>query len=176
MTTLFVLFAAAVAATAVSAQSMPPGEYEVKAAFLYHFGQFVEWPSSAFEGNRAPFRICLLGDDPFGPILDDELGAKTIFGRIIHIERMRRVTASSPCQVLYIGASEGPRVTDDLAALEGSRTLTVSDVSGFTDGGGMISFILVGNKVHFIINQAAANKAGLKISSQLLNLATKVLK
>jgi len=160
--------------TVLLAQTESPTQPQVEAAFLYHFGKFVDWPPSAFEGDRAPFRICVLGEDSFGGVLDQAMAGKKVGDRPIRVERMSSVTASSPCQILYVGPSQSARLSEVLKEIQGNHTLTVSDAPEFTDAGGMVAFVLVTNKVRFLINQDAANRAGLKISSQLLNLAMKV--
>jgi hypothetical protein len=141
-------------------------EYEVKAAFLYNFGKFVEWPAPA----SGPIRLCIVGDDPFGNNLDETVRGKTISGQPIEIKRLNREDNPRGCQIAFISAAERrPRAVLDL--LQGASTLTVGESPNFAKQGGMINFVLEDNKVHFEINVDAAEQAHLKISSKLLSLA-----
>jgi YfiR/HmsC-like len=158
------------------AQTAKPAEYEVKAAYLYNFGKFVEWPSRGGAAQASSFEICLLGSDPFGPVLRATLSDEKISGKTVSVKRLQSAADAPGCRVLFIGASEEHQLMQVLAALEGSTTLTVSDMPEFLRRGGMIQFVLDGKKVRFEINLATAQRAGLTLSSELLKLAVSVRK
>jgi len=151
-------------------------EYQVKAAFLYNFAKFVEWPAEALSPTTDVVVIGVFGEDPFGAILEQTLEGKTCcHDRRLVARRFRRGKDATSAQILFIGASEDGRLADILANLDGASVLTVSDIDHFTDRGGMIGFRREANKVRFEINADAAAHAGLTISSQLLKLATRVI-
>jgi hypothetical protein len=158
----------------VSAETKPPPEYLIKAAFLFNFAKFVEWPADAFENNLSPMNLYILGTDPFGPALDP-LKDKTIKGRPIKIKRVNKVDDIESCHILFISASEKGNLKQILNALRNSYTLTVSEIEGFVQMGGVINFIILNHKVHFEINPVAAEQSRLKISSQLFKLAKIVI-
>jgi hypothetical protein len=148
-------------------------ESDVKAAFLYNFTKFVEWPSAAFADARSPLKICVLGEDPFGKtlraLMDEEVG-----GRPLSLLRLDNLSNPAACHVLFISRSEKKRLPQILAALGETPVLTVGDTPEFLEQGGIINFILEGSKVRFEINQEAAERVGIKISSKLLALARNV--
>jgi hypothetical protein len=146
-------------------------EYSLKAAFLYHFGQFVEWPEKP---STKPFVIGILGKDPFGKNID-ALETESLHGRRVEIRRLSRIEEASNCHIVYISSSEARRIPQILSQLRGQGVLTISDVSGFVKEGGMIHLLTEQNKIRFAINKKSADLAGLKISSQLLSLATNVV-
>ena len=146
-------------------------EYEVKAGFLYHVGWFVEWPASSAQDRASTLIIGVLGTNPFGGVLDDVMRGKTIRERPVVIKYYQRVEEAVSSHVLFISASEDPRLPAILAVLEGTPVLTVSDLERFTERGGMIALRLVDRRVHFDINMDATERAELKLSSQLLRLA-----
>jgi hypothetical protein len=146
-------------------------EYEVKAGFLYHVGWFVEWPATTVQASASTFIIGVLGTNPFGGVLYDVMGGKTIHERPVAIKYYQRVEEAISSHVLFISASEEPRLPAILAVLGRMSVLTVSDMERFTERGGMIALRLMDRKVHFDINMNATESAGLKLSSQLLRLA-----
>lgn len=150
----------------------PPAapEYLIKAAFLYNFTKFVEWPPEAFKDGVSPINLCILGTDPFGKALRS-ISDKTVKGRKLNIKYPTRVEEITGCHVLFIGASERENLRQIMSFLKGSAILTVSDTEKFAERGGIINFIMVENKIKFEINPDAAQQCGLKISSQLLRLA-----
>jgi hypothetical protein len=165
-----------VSATRAGAQAdvspAAPTEYEVKAAFLYNFARFVEWPP---EAQRAePFVIAVLGRDPFGAVLDETVSGKTVAGRPIQVKRASRVDDVRDAQIVFVCASENKDLPAILKALERPGVLTVGDVDGFAERGGAINFTVQSRRVRFEINPARAEQAHLKMSSQLLKLATLV--
>jgi hypothetical protein len=151
-----------------------PTEYQVKAAFLYNFARFVEWPAEPRHDPGAPFVIAILGRDPFGAVLDETVAGKTVAGRPIEVRRIPRVDEARDAQIVFISPSERPNTDAILKALVRPGVLTVGDMDGFAQRGGAINFTLQARKVRFEINPAAAEQAGLKMSSQLLKLATLV--
>ena len=145
-------------------------EYRLKAAFLLNFGKFVEWPGPA--GVSDPLTICVLGDDPFGSNLDETLAGRTVGSRPVRARRISETASARSCAILFLSRSEAYRISALAAALKGAPVLLVGERPGFARQGGMINFIETDQKIRFEINEAAAKKAGLKISSQLLKLAT----
>jgi hypothetical protein len=154
------------------AQASPPSEYQIKAAFLYNFAKFVEWPPQAFAGPRSPIIVGVLGKNVFGNDLERTIRDKTVNNHPFQFKEFHSVEEATNCQILFISASEKDRLPGILNDLRGTSVLTVSETAQFTEAGGMINFVLEDNRVHFQINDAAAKKAGLKISSKLLSLAT----
>ena len=156
-------------------QSSGPSEYEVKAAFLFHFAEFVEWPSDAFPDTGSPLTYCTIGGDSFRGALDESVKGKNIGGRSLRIQHLREKEQIDGCQVLFIGGAENKRTGEQLARIGGRPVLTVGDAENFPEDGGIIGFRLEENKVRFEINLEAAGKARLKISAKLLSLAKKVI-
>jgi hypothetical protein len=147
-----------------------PLEYQVKAAFLLNFTKFIEWPAET-AASASPVDICILGDDPFGPVLDQMVAGETLQGRKVEVVRVKRPTPSS-CQVLFIGRME--KDVDSLLSMLRPGVLTVGDRPNFLRDGGIIEFTVESHRVKFDINQSAAAKARLQISSKLLNIARSV--
>lgn len=161
----------ALAVIPASVMAQPPSrEYQIKAVFLFNFLQFVEWPDSAFPDKTAPIRIGLLGDDRFGSAVEEAVRDETIRDRPLVVTRSRRVEDLMDCHLIFISESEERRLDWILSQLEPRPVLTVSDVSGFARRGGVIAFYPEGKKVRFEININTAQRVGLKMSSQLLNL------
>lgn len=149
-------------------------EYEIKAAFLYNFVQFVRWPGAAFPDSRAPFCIGVLGNDPFGSALDDTLRGQSINGHRLMVVRGRNPEDLKQCQVVFVCRSEADHAAEIISEFSGRPVLTVSDVNGFATMGGDIDFYLANDKVRFEINAQSARHHGLEISSQLLELGKMV--
>lgn len=146
-------------------------EYQLKAAFLFNFVKFTEWPPAAFSNATAPLVIGVLGDDPFGRTLDDLVNGEIINGRAIEIKRFPGGDDPNACHVLFISRSEKDRLSRLLEELKQKPVLTVSDLDQFCQQGGMINLALsAGNTVKPEINPDAARSAGVQISSKLLNL------
>jgi hypothetical protein len=146
-------------------------EYQVKAAYLFNFLKFVEWPDDAFSDPLAPFVIGIAGDDPFGESLPQVIIGKTVQGRDLVIRRYRAGEPMRGCHILFIDVSEKKRLPQLLAGLKGSSVLVVSDMAGFLNEGGMIQFVSENSRVRFAINVEATGRANLKVSSKLLSLA-----
>ncbi len=153
-----------------------PSEYRVKAAYLYGFGRFVDWPTTAPAAAGKAFVVCVLGDDPFGRLLDDVASDAVMKDKPVAIRRISRVEESGSCHTLFIGASEDARLGRILDALGERPVLTVSDAPGFARRGGMIGFFLDDNRVRFTVNLAATQEAGLRMNSELLRVAADVFK
>jgi hypothetical protein len=161
----------AVVTVTLSAQIAPPAEYRIKAAFLFNFMQFVQWPPTAFADDRAPLVICVVGSDPFGEVLDQTLEGESIANRSIVARRPSDAESLDSCQLLFVSRSEQPRLDRLLRSVSRSApVLTVSDIDGFVASGGTIGFFLERNHVRFEINPSQARRHGLKLSSQLLDL------
>jgi YfiR/HmsC-like len=154
-------------------QAPKASEFQVKAAYLFNFGRFVQWPDP---GTTETFEICVLGSDPFGSALDSTLAGGTIAGKNVTAKRIARPQDVNSCRVLYISSSEEGRLKEDLQVLDKVRVLTVSDIPGFSDRGGMIGFVSEGNRVRFDVNLDSTAGAGLTLSSELLKVATNVKK
>ncbi len=155
------------------AQEGQPSEYQVKAAFVYHFAQLISWPPSAFEQPKSPMMIGILGDNPFGDALEVSVRGKAINGHPVMVRMVRSLAeATNTCHVLFISSSEKRRLSEIFAGLRGSTVLTVGETDRFTEAGGMVNFVREGTKIRFQINDSAAKKAGLKVSSKLLALAS----
>lgn len=149
-------------------------EYQVKAAFLYNFAKFVEWPADAFEGAGGAVILCVMGDDPFGDSLGNVVRGESLNGRRLAVHRTRDLSDLHACHVVFVPRSERSRQERILDALRHRGVLTVGESDGFLTGGGMIRFVLEQNKVRFDINLEAAEESGLKLSSRLLRLARTV--
>lgn len=148
-------------------------EYTVKAAYLSKFGAFVDWPPNAFASPNAPIVICVVGEDPFGPVLDQTVGGQKIGPRGLEVRRMERVERGSGCQILYLGLSRRQSTAEALKTVQGAPVLTVTD--GRRSGPpGIIDFTVTGNHVRFSVDPDAAAQCGLTISSKLLSVAVAV--
>lgn len=159
----------------LSAQASAPNEYAVKAAFLFHFAQFVEWPEGAFQNANSPVVYCTIGDDPFQGALDESLKGKTIEARALQVRHLKDGRDAQGCHVVFIGKTDKRRVTDELTSLGNSPVLTVGETEQFLRDNGMIAFCMEENKIRFNINLGAAERVNLKISSRLLTLAKTVI-
>jgi hypothetical protein len=159
------------AVSGVHAQEVQPSEYQLKAAFLFNFAKFVEWPEEAFSEPKAPIIIGVLGENPFGEQLEQTVRGKTINGRPFTVKELRSLPEARNCHILFISTSEKARLPAIFDSLRGASVLTVGEAENFTEAGGMINFVLEGGKIRFQVNDAAAKSAQLKISSKLLSLA-----
>lgn len=159
----------------IGGKAQSAGEYQVKAAFLFNFAKFVEWPPDAFPRPDAPLQICVLGQDPFGVGFEQSIAEKIVQGHKIKVVHPDDVSQTRGCQILYIASSEKHRLHDILQALKGASVLTVADTSGFIQSGGIINFVLDNDQVRFEINLKPAELAHLKLSAKLLTVAKLVL-
>jgi hypothetical protein len=160
--------------TGILAQQPKPSEYQVKATYLYNFGRFVKWPGTVPTGKGDSFSVCVLGQDPFGPILDSTLAGEALDGKPVVLRRISKPQDAGDCRILFISSAEEKHLKEILAALDESGVLTVSDMPGFARRGGMIQFVLEGDRVRFEINLASAENARLVLSSELLKVASSV--
>lgn len=158
----------------VGAQSAKPTDYQVKAAYLYNFGRFVEWPAKGSSPQNSSFTICVLGDDPFGHALDATLAGETIGNQKVTARRISSPQMSADCQILFISSSEANRLNKIIEALDKNAVLTVSDIPEFSQRQGMIQFVLEENRIRFEVNLTATQRVGLTLSSELLKVATAV--
>ncbi|MGH7484280.1 MAG: YfiR family protein [bacterium] len=156
---------------ATPAEAAVAKQYQVKAVFLFNFAQFVDWPPDAFPGPDSPFVIGVLGADPFGTALDQVVANERILDRAVVVRRFRDIQDVSLCHILFISASEAPRLGRILRACQGRSILTVGYMESFAESKGIIQFVLVNNRLRLRINAAAARSANLSISSQLLRQA-----
>lgn len=150
-------------------------EYKLEAAFALSLSKFVEWPHSEEGTGHHTFRLGILGVDPFGEAIDEVVGGKSVRGAPVEIVRGRRLSDVGGCDVLFIAVSEEPRLAQHLAGLSGMPVLTVSDLPGFVEIGGMIGLCTEDNRICFEVNRQALEQAGLEASSRLLTLARDVI-
>lgn len=165
-----VLATALAHATGVTAAEVSR-EYDLKAAFLFNFPTFVEWPAAAFAGPADPFIIGIVGDDPFGSVLDDLVRNEYTDKHPIVVRRFRRGEDYTACHLLFISESEARRSAEILRRVGARPVLTVSDLPGFAQQGGIVEFARLDNRVQLLINPRSAQGAGLTVSSKLLELA-----
>jgi len=164
-----VLLGTLLAATGAGGAQGIAEEHEVKAAFLFNFARFVEWP-----GEAERIELCILGEDPVTRVLG-ALEGKLVHGRPVHVRRIADPYRLEGCRILYVSRSERTRLAEIVLAFdEAEGVLTVSDLQGFVSAGGMIELVLDGQRVRFDVNVAAASDSGLRISSKLLRLARQV--
>ena len=169
--------APATAATTASATGLDRArisrEYLIKAAILYNLTRFVTWPDAALGGPGVPVRICILGRDPFGRALES-LQDKQIGSRKLVISAITEVDHAAACHVLFVSASEEGRLAAILDAVSPLPVLTVADIGGFATAGGIVGLTQVDDRSRLEVNVGAANRAGVKLSSNLLRLAVTV--
>ncbi|HEY1464170.1 MAG TPA: YfiR family protein [Terriglobales bacterium] len=163
-----------IAVPGMQAQSSKVSDYDVKAAYLFNFGRFVEWPADAATDKRSAFTFCILGPDPFGPNLDRLLAGETISGKSLAVKRISNAQDSAGCQILFMSKEEEGRLSKIMETLNKESVLTVSDIPEFSKHGGMIQFVVEENRVRFEVNLDATQRAGLTLSSDLLKVATAV--
>ena len=147
-----------------------PSEYQVKAAFLYNFVKFIDWPATP-AAQDGPIELCVLGKDPFGGAIERVIEGKTVNGRPLVIRHIGDAVTARSCHVLFVSASETARAGEIVKAVHSWSILTVSDIDRFAERGGIITFLMEGQRVRFRINPKMAAAAGLQISSKLLQLA-----
>jgi hypothetical protein len=151
-----------------------PTEYQIKAAFLFNFAKFVDWPPEAFRYTNSPIVVGVLGKNVFGTTLQATIRDKTVNNRFFQFREFTSATEATNCQILFISSSEKDNFAKIVTGLHNASILTVSEADGFIKAGGMINFIIEDSKVRFQISEAAAKKAGLKVSSKLLSLAVPI--
>lgn len=149
-------------------------ENEIKAAYLYNFAKYVDWPATAFPSESTPLTLCIIGKSPLNPVIES-LAKKTIKNRGLAIRQLSEIEDLNGCNILFVNAALKSSLPQILAAAVPFSILTVSDYKGFAAVGGNIEFVPVGDKIRFAINNRTAKRADLKISSHLLRLATTVI-
>jgi hypothetical protein len=150
-------------------------EYRVKAAFIFHFAQLVDWPQEMQTGKKDSLSLCTIGEDPFQGVLESTVAGKAVGNKLIRIRHLEPAEDMQACQILFFGRAQSKRIPTLLANLHNAPVLTVGESSGFLGAGGMICFVLDQNNVRFGINLDAAEAAKLKIGSRLLLLAQTVI-
>ncbi len=146
-------------------------EYALKSVFLFNFCRFIEWPENAFASRDEPITIGVIGEDPFGPMLEDAVKGETLRGRSIRIEHYRRPSEIKRCHVLFVAGSDGGRVDEILRAVAGQSVVTVGETESFLERGGMIALTAERNRVRLSINPSRLRAENLVASSKLLRVA-----
>jgi hypothetical protein len=159
-----------VQSAAVGAKESAARAYRIKAAFLYNFAKFTEWPGSAFAAADSTLHLCVLNDSSFGEALRT-IDGRSVSGHKIRVRHVDRGSAVKNCHLLFVGTSEAGDVRQILKSLGGAPVLTISDIADFATVGGVIRLKTAKNKIRFEINQAVAERLGLRLSSKLLRLA-----
>ncbi len=153
------------------AESPAPTMHQVQAAFLFNFAKFVTWPDDAFQRSENSLIIGVLGEDPFGAVLEETIRDKTVMGKKLAVKRFVRIQDAVNSHILFLSSSEESHLPHILKVLEKNTVLTVSDMEQFGERGGMVAFTVEDQKVRFNVNVDAVERAGLKMGSQLLKLA-----
>jgi hypothetical protein len=149
-------------------------EYEIKAAFLYNFAAFVEWPRSAFAEAESPIVVCIVGADPFAGALDRTLQGKTAQGRTLTIKRVAAAKDAKGSHIVFLPSGEMERLGDLTGALSGTAALLVGESEGLARKGAVFNFAVEDSRVKLEVNVGAAEKAGLRLGSKLLKIARRV--
>ena len=152
-------------------QSQAKSEYALKAVFLYNFCRFIEWPKSEFASSTDPIIIAVIGEDPFGSLLEEAVHGETVRGHPIKIQRYRKPESIGQCHLLFISQSEAGPMDAILAAVAGKSVVTVGETDAFLDQGGMIALTADRNRVRLHINPSLLRAANLDVSSKLLRVA-----
>jgi hypothetical protein len=156
------------------AQKASPSEYEIKAAMIYRFAQFLEWPTNLFESGQSPLQIGIAGPDPFGNAIDAVLKNQRIGTHDVLIQRHPQPASATNCHLLFISSSLTVETEKLLILLKDKPVLTIGEGEDFAQKGGHIRLYLQDNKLRFDINLAALERSGLKMHSQVLKLATRI--
>lgn len=175
MVLLKTLLAAALLAVPLLGAAQDEREIEIKAAFLYKFGAFVEWPNDAFSGPDGVFVIGVVGADALAAELDRVVTGRLVQERNVVVRRLRRGEPFGRLHVLFVGQGEAPRLAEILAVTKGQPVLTVTEADNALAQGSMINFVAVGQKVRFDVALPPAERDRLKISSRLLAVARRVV-
>lgn len=158
----------------VPSQADQAAEYDLKAAFLYNFASFIEWPADAFSSTESPFVIGVLGADPFGGSLREVLQAEQIKARPILLEYYEEPADVGICHLLYVSKSERKQLDTVLSGLRRHGLLTVGDGDDFIERGGGVGFVGEGDRIGLAINLETGRAAGVTFSSKLLHVAREV--
>ena len=151
-----------------------PTEYQVKAAYLFNFLKFVEWPDDPAADPHGKWEIGFVGDSPVRDELTRLVEGKNVLGRDLQVKKFQAAENPRGCNILFISESEKKRLPTLLAALRGSNVLTVADMDNFIGAGGMVQFVVDDARVRVVIDVGATGRARLKVSSKLLALARTV--
>ena len=154
-----------------AAEPAVPREYQVKAAFLFNFAQFTDWPPQTFASENSPLIIGILGEDPFGGALEATVRNESVRNHPLKVVRFRTVAEMPTCHIIYIARSEASRLAQIMRVLKGQPILTVTDIDGAAERGVMIQFVIEHSRVRFRINPQAATDVQLNLSSKLLRVA-----
>jgi hypothetical protein len=146
-------------------------EYPLKLAFLYNFAKFVEWPSGSFRSPDGTLAICIVGHNPFSLDIENQLRSRPAGDHSVEFVVLKTTDALNACHIVFIPVTEKDQATRIVRSLTGASVLTVGESEGFAVRGGIINFTVEEGNIRFEINRRAADRAGLKISSRLLNLA-----
>ncbi len=165
----FVASLGAALLTGIQAQTID--EYQVKAAFLYNFAKFVEWPPQAFKNSTEPIGVCILGQDPFGQALEEVVKGKQIDGRALVVRNISGARQAGDCKILFVSSSERKHLASILTAVKATSVLTVGEMENFAAEGGVINLRPENGRIRMEINVQAAEQGRLRISSKLLSLA-----
>jgi hypothetical protein len=168
------IFAAIISFSSNGLAQAQPSEYEVKAAFLFNFAKFVDWPPEVFADTNSPIVVGVLGTNVFGNDLEKTIRDRKVNNRSFQFRNYTSITEATNCQILFVSPSEKTEFPKIMGALHNASVLTVSETDGFIQAGGMINFLIQDNKIRFQISDEAAKKGRLKISSKLLSLAVPV--
>ena len=169
------LLALALPLAALAQGESRPSEAQIKAAFLYKFGEFVQWPPASFARADAPFAIGVMGAEELAAALEQLVANRTVQGRAVVVRRVRPGEPLGRLHMLFIGHSDAPRLAETLAAAKGQALLTVTDTDNAISHGSMINFVAKDQRVRFDIALASAERGQLKISSRLLAVARRVI-
>lgn len=153
-------------------QSKATTEYQLKAAFIYNFTRFIDWPPDAFNSADAPFIIGILGKDPLGTYLDDLVKDEKLDNHTITVQRFSDLKEINQCNILFIPAEEATKINKQIPSINRRGILTVSDISDFSKWGGVIRFFKEENKLRLQINLTEAKAGQLTISSKLLSISS----
>jgi hypothetical protein len=167
------LLSLAIVASLAPARAAQVGESDVKAAYLFNFTRFVEWPDGT-PAPSEPFRLCVVADGTMTGLIERTMTGETVKGRSSETAEPRSIEEARRCQILFVGRTEIGRARHMLAALRDHPVLTVSDAARFADTGGMIEFVRIDENVRFRVNLEAAKRSGISISSRLLRVAVDV--
>ncbi|KMP12141.1 hypothetical protein UR09_01815 [Candidatus Nitromaritima sp. SCGC AAA799-A02] len=163
---LFIFLLAFIPGTA-SADSLPR-EYVIKAGFIYNFTKFISWPVGS--GSETSFGFCVHGRDPFGSVLDELASVRKVNGKPLVIKRQTRITDLSSCHIIFIPQSKSSKLQEVIRAVKGFPVLIIGDSPGMARRGAGINLVILNNRIRFEINLDSISEAGLKISSELLDL------
>jgi hypothetical protein len=159
------------AAIPTRSQGNLPIEYQVKAAFLFNFAKFVEWPLGTFQSEKAPIILCVFGHDPFGSALDEIIRGRTINNRAVLARRINELPELKSCQLVFVSSVEGKHLSEVISSLKGASVLMVGEGEGFAERGGGIQLFIEDSKLRFAVNVDSMQRARLTVSSKLLALA-----